>query len=555
MAQLKAEGDGYPSEVADSKEAHPVAQQQINPIQPAGDGVTKGPRFWIVFLGLCLAGFISAIDINIIFTALPTISHELGGEGDYTWLGNSYVLAVTSIQPLFGQLADIFGRRYPFIASIAIFTLGSGIAGGSKDVAMFIAGRLVQGIGGGGMIMLIDLIVCDLLPLRERSTYLGVVLGACAVGNVIGPVIGGAIVTQTTWRWAFYINLPVCALTLAVLIPFFNVKSRRPTSWFKSLARIDIVGNFLFIASVTSVLIGLISGGVQAPWGSWRTVLPLVLGFLGLAAFFVQQAYCKEPIMPLRLFTHRTSATVYLQDFIVSIGLQWCVYVLPLYFQSVRATSALDAGINLLPINAFMIPTGGVAGILLTKFGRYKPLHWVGFGVLSISFGLLTMLSKSTSTVTWAWFDILAGIGIGLPLTTQLPAIQAVLPESDAAVSTSTYSFIRSFGFVWGATIPAVVFNSRVNANLGMVSDPIVRDALADGGAYGFAVNVKYLTGQTLQQTLDVYTSSLRIVWFVALAISLVGFLLVFGEKHVELRETLETEYGLTSEANRDTQA
>ncbi|TGJ88645.1 hypothetical protein E0Z10_g83 [Xylaria hypoxylon] len=162
------------------------------------------------------------------------------------------------------------------------------------------------------------------------------------------------------------------------------------------------------------------------------------------------------------------------------------------------------------------------------------------------------MLSESTSTVTWAWFEILAGIGIGLPLTTQLPAIQAVLPESDAAVSTSTYSFIRSFGFVWGVTIPAVVFNSRVDASLGMVSDPMVRNALAGGGAYGFAVNVKDLTGQTLQQTRDVYTSSLRIVWFVGFAISLVGFLLVFGEKHVDLRETLETEYGLRSEANKD---
>ncbi|KAI0509173.1 major facilitator superfamily domain-containing protein [Xylaria bambusicola] len=545
---------GYGSGISSSKESDLVHQVHLEAVPPSEDpGVRKGMHFWLIFLGLCLAGFISAIDINIIFTALPTISDELGSAGDYTWLGNSYVLAVTSIQPLYGQLADIFGRRYPFIASIVIFALGSGVAGGSRTTAMFIAGRIVQGLGGGGMIMLIDLIVCDLLPLRDRSTYLGVVLGACAIGSVIGPVIGGAIVTHSTWRWAFWLNLPVCGITLAVVIPFFRVKVGKPVSWWNSLARLDFVGNFLFIASITSVLIGLVSGGTLSPWGSWRTILPLVLGFLGLGTFFMQQAYCDKPIMPLHLFTHRTSVTVYLQDFIISVNLQWCVYVLPLYFQSVQGTSALDAGINILPINAFMIPTGAVAGALLTRFGHYKPLHWAGFIVLSVSFALLSTLSESTTTVTWAWFEILAGIGIGLPLTTQLPAIQAVLPESDAAVSTSTYSFIRSFGFVWGATIPAVVFNSRVDTSLGMVDDLTVRNALAHGGAYEFAVKVRDLTGQTLQQTLHVYTSSLRIVWFVGFAISIAGFLLVFGEQHVDLRATLDTEYGLDSDDNQRT--
>ncbi|KAI1347246.1 major facilitator superfamily domain-containing protein [Xylaria sp. FL0043] len=552
MASAELACEGYVSKVASLRDSKPGHQHRSEVIPPPEEpGVTKGPRFWLVFVGLCFAGFISAVDINIIFTALPTISEDLGGTDDYTWLGNSYVLAVTSIQPLYGQLADIFGRRYPFIASIAIFALGSGIAGGSKTPSMFISGRLVQGLGGGGMIMLIDLIVCDLLPLRERSTYLGIVLGGSAIGSVIGPVIGGAVVTHSTWRWAFWLNLPVCAVTLAVVIPFFRAKAAKSLNLSKSLSRIDFFGNFIFIASVTSVLIGLVSGGVQSPWSSWRIVLPLVLGSLGLVAFFIQQSRCTKPIMPLRLFTHRTASVVYLQDFIVSIGLQWCVYVLPLYFQAVRATSALDAGINILPINAFMIPTGAVAGALLTRFGRYKPLHWLGFSVLSVSFALLSTLSESTPTVTWAWFEILAGIGIGLPLTTQLPAIQAVLPEPDAALSTSTYSFIRSFGFVWGATIPAVVFNGRVDANLGVVKDLTVRNALSHGGAYGFSVNVKNLSGETLRQTLYVYTSSLRIVWFVGFAILILGFLLVFGEKHVDLRVTLETEFGLESEEDR----
>ena len=505
----------------------------------------KGMRFWLIFMGLCLAGFVSSTDATIIFVALPTIVRDINGQGEYIWLGNAYVLATTAIQPLYGQLSNIFGRRYPMIAAVALFALGSGIAGGAASSAMFIAGRLVQGLGAGGMIMLIDLIVCDLVPLRERSTYLGAVLGACALGTIIGPVIGGAIVSRTTWKWVFWINLPVCAVTLAVMVPFLRVTWKRSPTWKHSLARIDHLGNAIFIASVTSTLLGLIQGGVVYPWGSWHTIVPIILGFLGLGLFFVQQAYCKEPIMPLRLFAHRTSGTAYFLNFIISVLLEWCIYVLPLYFQSQRAALALTAGIDILPINAFMVPSAGIAGALLTKIGKYKPFHWVGFAILTIACGLFSTLTATSSTAAWVWFEIIAAIGIGFPLTTQLPAIQAVLPESDTAVSTSTYSFIRSYGFVWGTTIPSIVFNSRIDALLDRIDDPSVQGALANGGAYGYANNVQTLRGSTLEQTLGVYAAALRIVWFCGLAFSLVGFVFVFLEKHVEMRVTLDTEFGL----------
>ncbi|KAI0482646.1 major facilitator superfamily domain-containing protein [Xylariaceae sp. FL0804] len=380
----------------------------------------KGPRFWLVFLSLCLAGFVASTDSTIIFTALPTISRDLGGGGQslYVWLGNAYVFASTAVQPLYGQLSNLFGRRYPMLASVALFALGSGVAGGAHTPAVFVAGRVVQGLGAGGMVMLIDLIVCDVLPLRERSAYLGTVLGACAVGTLIGPVIGGAIVTRATWRWAFWMNLPICALTLGTMVPCLRLSWQRSASWADLLSRIDYLGNIIFVGSITSILIGLVQGGTVHPWSSFNTIIPLVIGFVGWAAFFVQQGFCREPTMPLRLFSHRTSASVYMQDFIVSILLEWAIYTLPLYFQSQRSASALTSGLDILPINAFMIPSGAVAGAVLTKFGRFKPIHWVGFGILAISCGLLSTMSSSTATVTWAWFEILAGIGVGLPLTT-----------------------------------------------------------------------------------------------------------------------------------------
>ncbi|KAI0395439.1 major facilitator superfamily domain-containing protein [Xylariaceae sp. FL0594] len=527
----------------------PDVAEETSPPRPSSG---KGVQFWLVFVGLCLAGFIASVDSTIIFTALPTISKDLDGQSDYVWLGNAYVFASTAIQPLYGQLSNIFGRRYPMLASVLLFTLGSGIAGGANTSAMFISGRLVQGLGGGGMVMLIDLIVCDLLPLRERSTYLGTVLGACAVGTLIGPVIGGALVSRASWRWAFWINLPVCALTLAVLVAFLRVSWKRPSSWKESVSRVDFLGNVIFVGSVTSILLGLVQGGVVHPWNSSQTIVPLVIGFLGWAVFFIQQGFCREPTMPLRLFGHRTSATVYLQNFLISILLEWAIYILPLYFQSLLSASALTSGLDILPINAFLIPSGAVAGAILTKIGHYKPLHLFGFGIMSVACGLFSTMSSNTSTVAWAWFQILAGIGIGFPLTTQLPAIQAVLPESDTAISTSTYSFIRSFGFVWGATIPSIVFNSRVDALLYYVENPNIRAALADGGAYSFALNVRHLAGNVLEQTLEVYRQALRVVWFVGLAFALLGFVLVFAEKHVDMRTELETDFGLERSQQED---
>jgi MFS family permease len=270
-----------------------------NDQEPKGN---KGLRFWLVFLVLCLAGFVASMDATIIFTALPTISDDVNGQKEHTWVGNAYVVTSTALQPLYGQLSNIFGRRNPMIASVSLFALGSGIAGGASNAATFISRRLVQGLGAGGMVMLIDLIVCNLLPLRERSQYLSAVLGACAVGTLIGPVLGGAIVTHATWRWAFWINLPMCVLTLAIMVPFLRLSWKTFPSWTHAVSRIDFVGNFIFVGAIASMLLGLIQGGALYPWNSWRIILPLVLGVVGWAVFFLQQSYCSEPTMPLHLF-------------------------------------------------------------------------------------------------------------------------------------------------------------------------------------------------------------------------------------------------------------
>lgn len=513
-------------------------------------------RFWCVFGALCLISFISAIDATIVTTALPTITREIGGEEQYVWIANCFVLAATAPQPLFGQISNIFGRRNPMLLSIVFFALGSGIAAGAKDPAMLIGGRTIQGLGSGGLFVLLDLIVCDLVPLRERGKYLGIMLSTAAVGTTVGPIIGGSL-AQVQWRWIFYLNLPISGLALAAIFLFLNVSYKRNPTWKHALARVDFLGNAIFIPSIISVLLGLVLGGTKFPWNSYHILLPLVLGFVGWATFHVHQAssLCKEPSVPAKLFKNRTSATGFVLGFISSMLLEWVVYFLPVYFQAVLGSSPLRAGVQFLPYTVFVVPFGIFAGGFMSKTGLYKPLHWVGFALSTIGSGVLSILDASSGKAAWVCFQIIAAGGTGIVMTAVLPSTLAALPETDVAVATGTYSFIRSFGFVWGVTLPSIVFNGQFNKYLYRVQDETVRATLANGAAYGYASGgfIPRLPIDTRNEVIAVYVDALKTVWQVAIAFSCLGFCCVFIEKHVELRKELNTEFGLKEGKQNET--
>ncbi|MCJ1325242.1 hypothetical protein MMC10_001904 [Thelotrema lepadinum] len=506
-------------------------------------------RFWTILISLCIIGFASSLDNSIIFTALPTITDSIGGQSQYVWIVNSYALASTVIQPFVGQLCNIFGRKNPTLISVALFALGAGVAGGADSPAMLIAGRTVQGLGAGGIFVLIDLIVCDLVPQRERGKYLGIVLSSTAIGSTLGPLIGGAL-AQANWRWVFYITLPFSGLALIWMFFFLNLKHQRNLSFAEVLARMDIVGNTLFIASITSILLGLVMGGSTFPWSSGNVIVPLVLGFVGWIVFHVYErsSFCKEPTMPPRLFGNRTSAVGFFLTFEFGMFLEWSAYFLPLYFQALKGTSPFISGVNTLPLSAFIMPAAMISGAVMSKTGLYQPIHAVAFGFFALAFGLFSILDANSNTAEWVFFQIFFAIGLGGSFVTVLPAIQASLPESDTAASTGAFSFVRSFGIVWGATIPATIFNSQIDANLGMISDPTLRSALANGGAYQYAAGgsrLSSLPATIHEQAVALYTTALKPVWQVGIAFSLLGFLVVFLEKHVELRKELNTEFGI----------
>lgn len=455
----------------------------------------------------------------------------------------------TAFTPLFGQLADIFGRRWLTISIVAIFALGSGISGGASSTRMLIAGRAVQGVGGGGIILMIELIVCDLVPLRDRGRFMGIIFALFSIGASMGPFIGGAIAQNTTWRWIFYMNLPIAGVALALHVLFLHVNYNRDHSVAARLRRIDYTGNVMLLASVTAILIALTYGGSIYPWQSWRVLLPLLLGFGGLSLFILYESsrWCVEPVTPPHLFKNRTSAAAFFLTFVHALYSFWVLYFLPVYFQAVLLSGPERSGVLLLATVIALVPGGMASGILLTKTGRYRPLHLAGFALMTLGTGLFIMLDRNSSVAVVVVLQIVGGLGSGLSLTTLLPATQAALSEKDTASSTATWTFIRTFGTVWGVAVPSAIFNSRASELASRIDDPSVRALIANGQAYSHASAdfLRSLPEDTLEQVVSVFTDSLRIVWIVATAIAGLSFFVVFVEKEIKLRDNLDTEYGL----------
>lgn len=508
----------------------------------------RGWRFWTILGSLCVATLAAAIESTVISTALSSIVHDLDIGANYAWVANAYLLASAAVQPIFGQLANLYGRRWTTLSALAVFLVGSGICGGANNEGMLIAGRTLQGIGGGGVNMLIELIVCDLVPLRERPKFMGVVFILFALGSGMGPFIGGVLVQDASWRWVFYINLPVAGVALITLYISLHVNYKR-TTFRESIGRFDWFGSFLVITSAIAVLFALTYGGARYPWSSFRVIVPLVLGLLGLIGFHTFEAvgWAKDPLMPPHLFGNRTSAIAFYATFIHGFIFIWVLYFLPVYFQAVLGSSTTRAGVQLLPTVILMIPFAMIGAQYVEKTGRYKPVHIISVALMAIGVGTFAVLDEDSSMGMWVGLQVLQIAGMGTLTTALLPAVQASLSDDDNASSTAAFAYIRSYGAIWGISIPVAVFNNQFNEHIGWVSDASVRAALSGGNAYelGNRAFLSTLSDKVRAEVVRVFVRALRITWIVGAAIAAVSCFVTFLEKEVELRTELETEFGL----------
>ncbi|KAH7305290.1 major facilitator superfamily transporter [Stachybotrys elegans] len=516
----------------------------------------KGIRFWFLLVGIALCQFLAALDSSVLSTALPTITADLNAGPLYVWMINAYLLSSTAFGPLFGQASNIFGRRALTIFAIAAFAAGSLISATSQSSAQLIAGRTIQGIGGAGCVVMPEILICDLVSLRERSTYVAILTACWGSGTLVAPIIGGALASPGTWRWIFYMNLPV---TGAAVIPILMLKMRKPPSndtFAQRLARVDWTGNLILVLAVVSSLLSLTWAGTQNPWQSWRTIVPLVIGVLGLLGFAVYEAgsWIHAPTMPPRLFTNRTAAGGYSTAFLHGMLLFWVGYFLPVYFQAVQTVSPLISAVRTLPLILSSAFSGFAAGYLTTLTGKYLHWHIGGWLLMSVGVGLFSILDDQSSTGHWMGFQIIFGVGMGTIFTTQLPAILASLQERDVAIASATWIFIRNLGSIWGTAISAAVFNTRADELAAGLVGP-VRDFLVRGGAYEHAteafLNMFRDQPQLYEAILHLYSSSLQLVWQVSIGFCVLGFLFSLLIKNLELTQEHHTDWGL-EEASKE---
>lgn len=459
------------------------------------------------------------------------------------------------LQPLFGQLSDLWGRRPIFIAIIAVFTLGSGLCGGANSAEMLIAARAVQGIGAGGINMIMDLIVCDLVPMRERGKYLGILFMIIGIFTAVGPLIGGVLAQSGQWRWVFYLNLPIGGVCIVIAFFFMKMQSRVAGTFSQKIRRIDWGGVTILTLSCIAIMYAVTYGGASRPWSDAGVAAPLVGGLLGLIIFalFEGSPFVSEPVTPYHLFANRTSAIGFVVTFLQSMMSLYVVYVYALYFQAVVGVNQTLSGVYLIPtVVAFPLFTT-IGGVLMSKFGRYKPLHLLSFAVLTLGCGLSSLLDARSSPAAWVFYQIFLAFGAGLSMAVLLPAVQAELRESDTALSTGTWAFIRSLGVIWAVTIPAVVFNNRFGQLLHTISNPAARAMLDDGNAYahGTAALVASFGGETTEQVRAVYSQSIQRVWQIGIIFSGLSFVLALFEKEVSLRQDLKTDFGLQEEKKK----
>ncbi|KAI9056781.1 iron permease [Trametes sanguinea] len=503
----------------------------------------KGSAFWLCFTAVVVCNFLSALDVTAVSTALPTITDELHGGDLFVWVGAAYGLASASILPFTGRLADIIGRRPIMMACVGFFFVGSALAGSAQSMKMLIAARTVQGIGGGGIINLASIITSDLVPLAERGLYQGFLVLTWAFAAAIGPVVGGSLAEKASWRWLFYLNLPLAGIAFVLVTIFLKVRTPGGTLQEK-LARIDWVGNFIVITGTTLALIGLTWGGISFPWGSAHVLGPLIIGFIFLGAFFVYEFMVpKEPTLPLDIMANRTSLSGYISTFfhgIVSISI---IYYLPVYFQACMAASPIHSSVNLFATALVCSPFSLIGGVLVKAMNKYRLANYLGWTLTIVGVGLLSLLKDDSPAAAWAGFQVIAAAGMGIIWAITIFPILAPLPVTRAAAALAFYNFCRTFAQTWGVAISASILQNELKKRL-----PAAFIAQFPEGveiAYA-AIPVIHTLEEPLKTEVRVaFAESMSIVWKAMIGFSAAGYLTLFMLREVPMQKHTDETYGL----------
>jgi len=491
----------------------------------------RGRALWTIFGALMLGMFLAALDQTIVSTALPTIVGDLGGLNHLSWVVTSYLLASTVSTPLYGKLGDMIGRKPVFLAAILIFLAGSLLAGLSQSMGELIGFRALQGAGAGGLIVSAQAIIADIVPPRERGRYIGLIGGVFAIASVAGPLLGGFIVDNLSWRWVFYVNMPVGAVAVLIVITrlHLHTPSRRH--------RLDLAGAALLSAGVAALTLLTTWGGNEYAWSSPAIIGLGIAGVAALAVFGWWETRAAEPIIPLALFRSSVFSVASAMSFTIGMAMFGAIVFIPLFLQIVYGASPTSSGLRLLPLMFGLLAASIVSGRIISRVGRYRAFPIAGTAFLAAGMYLLSRLGVGTAPWLASVYMLIVGVGIGLVMQVLIVVVQNDARPQQMGVATSTATFFRSVGGSFGVAIFGTIFASRLAGQLSQLPHAVTERI--GSGVHLNPEQARHLPPAIHADFLQAFAHALHGVFLFGVVLAIVPFVLSWLLKEVPLRTTL----------------
>ncbi|MEV0780768.1 MDR family MFS transporter [Streptomyces sp. NPDC050433] len=481
----------------------------------------------VVLLALMIAMLLAMLDNMIIGTAMPTIVGELGGLEHLSWVVTAYTLATAASTPIWGKIGDMYGRKKIFLLSIVIFLIGSALSGMAQDMGQLIGFRAVQGLGAGGLMVGVMAIIGDLIPPRERGKYQGMMAGVMALAMIGGPLVGGTITDHLGWRWSFYINLPLGAVALAMIVTVLHLPAVERTK-----RKIDYLGAALLTVGITAIVLVTTWGGTEYDWSSPVIMELIAIGVVTLTAFVYVQTKAPEPIMPLHIFRNRNFSLMQVIGFLTGFVMFGAVLFLPLYQQSVQGASATNSGLLLLPMLLSMMVVSLFAGRVTTNTGKYKIFPIAGGALMVTGLFLLAQMDIGTSRLTSGVYMAVLGAGMGFLMQITMLVAQNSAEPKDMGVASSSTTLFRTLGSSFGVAIMGALFTSKVQEEMAARGG----DAVTQQSAQLDAASLAKLPDAAREAYQIAVSSGTHVAFLLAGAVAVIGFLAAFFVKEVPLR-------------------
>ncbi|KAH8649754.1 major facilitator superfamily domain-containing protein [Tricladium varicosporioides] len=505
----------------------------------AASRYVHGWKLFIIISSLCLGTFLVALDVSIIGVAIPRITTDFHTLNDISWYGSAYLLGVTALQPSFGVLYKLFDVKVVYLISIVVFEVGSIICAISANSPTFIVGRAISGIGAAGLFQGALGIVAYTVIIEKRPLYLGFLVGMFGISVCVGPLLGGTFTDHVSWRWCFWINVPIGGVTLISILAFLELKisdGERQLPIKEKLKFMDFFGTISFVGAICCLLLALQWGGETEPWNSPKIICLFVGSFLLLLAFsYTQWKRGETAIIPLRVLRQRSVLNGALFLFFLGMASIVYAYYMPIYFQSIQGVSATESGIRFIALVAPQIIATIIVGGIISKFGYYVPFMIGGTAISIVGYGLLTTLSVGTATKIWATYLVINGIGMGSGMNVPYTALQAVLSDNDIPTGNAISVFFWQLGGAIAASISQSIFINGISKRVSSQLPSLDPSAVISAGA----ANLEHLASNAdiLQVLRQIYAAALREVFIYALVAACLAFLFTLGMEWLNLKD------------------